>query len=474
MRTNPKTAIEQINAQYGKLPPQAIDVEEAVLGALMLERDAFEKIDQVLIPESFYKENHQKLFSAVKALYVRGTPIDLLTVVQELKNTNLLEEIGGPLRITELTNSVVSAAHIEFHARIIKQKFIQREIIRIATQIQSMAYDDTQDVDDLISFMSMEVDCLNDGMTGVDEGRLSEQVSKVAMAEIEEDRRRARDNKLVGVDTGFFQLNKSTGGWRSPNLIILAARPSVGKTSLMLHFAIKAAKAGHWVNIYGYEMLAEDLYRIVLSGESDVSRTKIRDGKLDDLDMDKIKAANAILERLPILWYDKSDIKSGRIKSNTKRNAKAGRCEMVFADYLQIIPAEEDRNVREQQISKISRTLKSITIDCKIPVMALAQLSREVERRGNFAEPINSDLRESGSLEQDSDMIIFPYRNEDNDFILKISKYRRGKRGYITIKANDEMTRFWDDVPDAEYIESVAGSKIDPNYGFFNQREDLF
>ena len=469
-----KISIEQINAQYGKIPPQAVEVEEAVLGALMLERDAFEKIEQILTVESFYKEEHQKIFSTIESLAKRNKVIDLLTVTQELKDNNLLDVIGGPLHITQLTGLVSSAAHIEHHARIIKQKFMQREIIRISTQIQTMAYDDTQDVDDLLEFFEMEVDAVSDSMSGAEEGKTSSQVAKNALKEIEEDCKKAKDGRMIGIDTGFYELNKSTGGWRSPNFIILAARPGVGKTSLMLHFAITAAKAGHWVNIYGYEMMSEDSFRIALAGEADVNRTKLRDGKLDELDWVKINRAISILEKLPILWYDKSDIKSGRIKSNTKKNIKAGKCEIVFADYLQLIPAEEKKIIREQQIGEISRMLKSITTLCKIPVMALAQLNRDIEKRGKSAEPIDADLRESGSLEQDSDIIIFPFRDENNDFILKISKHRRGKRGYIPIHANEEMTKFYD-IDNLAPEEFAVSAPMPINSGFYNnEKEDPF
>ena len=471
---NQKLTIDQINAQYGKIPPQAIDVEEAVLGALILENDAFDKISDILTPKSFYRDEHQKLFNEIELLHKADKRTDLIIITNELKNKGLLDQIGGVMKLMEYANKVSSAAHIEFHARIIKQKFIQREIIRISSEIQALAYDDTQDVSDLLTFIDSEIDLLNNGMNGSDEGKSSKEVAKNAIKEIEEDYKKAKANELSGIPTGFYELNKATGGWKSPNFIILAARPGVGKTSLMLKFAITAAKAGFWVNIYGYEMLSEDLFRIILSGEADINRSNLRDGRLEEYDWIKINNCIGKLEHLPIIWYDKSDIKSGKIKTNTKKNVKDGKCHMVFADYLQIIPPEDDKKNREEQISKISRNLKSITTQCKIPVMALAQLNRDIEKRSN-QEPQLSDLRESGSLEQDADIVIFPYidgQEETKQFRLKIAKHRRGKRGDFEIKANEDMTRFCDET-DFEQI-PVQSKQIPVNSSFYEKDEVPF
>jgi len=463
--------IDQINAHYGKIPPQAIDLEEAVLGALILENDAYDKISDIISVKSFYKEEHQKIYNEIELLHKSDKRTDLMIITNELRNKGILELVGGVMFIMQLSNKVASASHIEFHARIIKQKFVQREIIRISTEIQTLAYDDTQDVSDLLTLMESELDLLNNGMNGSDEGRTSKEVAKSALKEIEEDYKKAQKNELSGIDTGFYELNKATGGWKSPNFIILAARPGVGKTSLMLKFAITAAKAGIWVNIYGYEMLSEDLFRIVLSGEADINRSNLRDGKLEQSDWGKINNTIGILENLPIIWYDKSDIKSGKIKTNTKKNVKDGKCSMVFADYLQIIPPEEDKTNREQQISKISRNLKQITTQCKVPVMALAQLNRDIDRRAGH-EPVLGDLRESGSLEQDADMVIFPYIDEIDEniseFRLKIAKHRRGKCGDFEIKANEDMTRFWDET-EIEPINYSNAGQFKPNESFYEQ-----
>lgn len=465
--------IENINAEYGKIPPQAIDLEEAVLGALILENDAYDKISDILNVKSFYKEEHQIIFKEIDLLHKSDKRTDLMIITNELKNKNLLESVGGIMEIMKLSSVVANAAHIEFHARIIKQKFIQREIIRISTQIQTLAYDDTQDVDDLLTLMDSELDLLNNGMNGSSEGKTSKEVAKSTLKEIEEDYKKAKKNELSGIPTGFYELDKATGGWKSPNFIILAARPGVGKTSLMLKFIIVAAKAGFWCNVYGYEMLSEDLFRIIIAGEADINRTNLRDGKLDEGDWFKINNAVGVLEMLPIIWYDKSDIKSGKIKSNTKKNVKDGKCSMVFADYLQIIPPEEEKANREQQISKISRNLKQITTQCRIPVMALAQLNRDIEKRSS-QEPVLGDLRESGSLEQDADIVLFPFIDGDEnnkEFWLKFGKHRRGRCGKFEIKANDDMTRFWDEsiYSEPEILSNTGQFK--PNNNFYEKEE---
>jgi replicative DNA helicase len=461
--------IDQINAALGKIPPQAADIEDAVIGALMLEADAYTRIENIISAGAFYKPESNIIFQTVKSLTEKGQAVDLLTVTQSLISTNQIDAAGGFLRVTQLTDKVATAAHIEAHARIIQQKFIQREVIRVSSTIQTMAYDDSIDIDDLLDFMSAQADALADGMQTADNGKTSAQVAKSAIKEIEEDCIKAQSGKLAGINTGFYELNRATGGWRAPNLVILAARPGIGKTSLMLHFILAAAKAGFWVNIYGYEMLSEDLFRIVLSGEADINRSDLRDGRIKESDWQKINRATATLEKLPIIWYDQAEIKSGRIKSITKKNRKAGKCDIVFVDYLQIIPPEDEKVNREQQISKISRTLKSITTICKIPLMALAQLNREIENKPEGTRPVLANLRESGSLEQDADMVIFPYRNADSQFILTIAKHRRGRKGDIEIQANEEMTRFWDETnnPYDAPPESIKPDKITAYTDFY-------
>jgi len=432
---------KQINAQLGKLPPQAIEVEQAVLGALMLERDTLHKISDIISTESFYKNEHQIIFDSIKALSIQNKPVDLLTITQELKNRDKLEEIGGPMYVVELTSKVASAAHIEFHARIIAQKFIQRELIRISSEIQTESYDESIDIEDLISDARSKLNEVDNLILCSNSGQTSAIVASEAIREIESDCKATESGISPGITTGLIDLNRALGGWRNTNLIILAARPSVGKTSLALHFARIAAMSGKWVNFYGLEMKNQDFYRILLSGVTNVSRSDIRDGKLTSSDWNEIHAATNTLEKLPIIWNDLAGITVNQIRSNTIRNSRAGKCDMVIIDYLQLIKPTDRKAIREQQIAEISRTLKETALGVNIPVICLAQLNRDVDKRAD-KEPGLSDLRESGSIEQDADVVLFLF---DNDGLkLKVGKNRRGKVGLIDFWANEEKTKFAD------------------------------
>jgi len=426
----------------GKVPPQAIEVEEAVLGALMLEKDAYHTVQAILKPESFYKEEHKKIFNVIKDLASKEKPIDLLVVTQALKNRGELDEVGGPFYITQLTSRVASAAHIEHHARIIAQKFIQRECIRIGSDLIKASFDDNEDIETIISNLKINISEVEGYSLSSNMGGAQAEVCRNAIIEIEKDCQTVKAGKSPGIPTGFRDLDYSTGGWRNTNLIVLAARPGVGKTGLALHFAIKAARAGNFVNFYSLEMKKEDLFRIILSGESGVNRSDIRDGTLKESDWIPINNAVTNLESLPIIWYDHAGITPAQIKANTANNRKKGRCDIVIIDYLGQVKPLVKRNVREQEVAETIRIFKEIALNENIPVICLSQLNREVESREG-KRPQLSDLRESGAIEQDADLVLMPYREkEDNSFIIKVAKNRRGRIGDFKILANDEMTVF--------------------------------
>ncbi|MGV8135878.1 MAG: replicative DNA helicase [Mangrovibacterium sp.] len=435
--------------EYGKIPPQAIDVERAVLGALILESDSYLKVSSILKPESFYNAEHQLIFKSIKELSDSDKQVDLLTLTQYFKGKGNLEEIGGPFYLTQLTSNVASATHIEHHARIIQQKYVIRELIRIAQTIEARAFEDSGDEDDLLSWSRDMIENI-DNITQND-GKTTDQVARQAIIEIEEDCARMNAGESVGINTGLLELNKAIGGWKAPYFVVLGARPSVGKTTIALNFATTAAKLGFCPNVYSYEMVATDLFKIALSGESEVNRTAIRDGLIRNQDWEKINIGLNSLEKYSILWYDDPDIKASQIRANTYKNKKAGKCDLVIIDYLQLVPVEDKKASREQQISEISRILKRITTKLKVPVIALSQLNRDVEKRSD-PETFPSDLRESGSLEQDADIILLPYnildmKGEIEERILKIAKNRRGKIGKIKFKVNSDMTKIFDDDP---------------------------
>lgn len=425
----------------GKIPPQAVEVEEAVLGALMLEAEAIHKVTGIITASSFYNEGHRIIFEAVKSLANTGKQIDLLTVTRELIEKGQLDAIGGPLYITQLTGKVASAAHIESHARIIAQLHIQRELIKIGTETIMEAYEDGNDIEDLINSVKTKISIIEDSTLGSNTGQSHGQVIRETMTKMEKECVEAKAGKTPGITTGFQSLNKATGGFRPTNLVILAARPGVGKTSLALHFAKMAARAGEWVNFYTLEMKSSDLMKIMISGESSVNRIKLRDGKIEGEDWNLIHNSLAGFENLPIIWNDYAGLTSTIIKSNTVKNRKAGKCDLIIIDYLQLVKPTDKKAIREQQISEISRTLKEIAVSENIPVICLSQLNRAATGE----KPQLHHLRESGALEQDADIVLFPWRNEtDNRFYISIAKNRNGTPGDLEIFANNEMTGFSD------------------------------
>lgn len=436
---NNKMDIKQINTVYGKLPPQAIDVEEVVLGALMLESEAYSKVYPLIDERSFYKDNHQKIFAIIKSLVDKNTPVDLLMVTQELKNQGKLDEVGGTGFIARLTRNVASAANIESHARIIAQMYVKREMIKKASEILEKSYDNSIDVDDLIFVWRSSGDELESTFNVADSGSVISSVLKSTVKQIEEDCKRVSDKRTCGITTGFNSLDTNTGGWRGGNLIILAARPGIGKTSFALFFALEAAKAGYWVNIFSFEMNKEDLARIILAAESGIYRSNIRDGILNETDWPKINKAVGRLEGLPIVFRDSSGMNVHQVQANIRKNRKNGKCDFVIVDYLQLVKSSSNKQIRELEVSEISRTLKSTALNENIPILALSQLNRSAD---DVESPKLSHLRESGAIEQDADIVCFLSKKNESEIRFKVAKHRRGSLGEIDICRNKEMTCF--------------------------------
>jgi len=452
----------------GKMLPQALDLEEAVLGAIINEPDSFLKVQGILKPDSFYNEENKIIYGTICEMNKGNKPIDLLTITRRLRDVGKIHDIGGPIYLTNLSSKIAMSHNIESYAKIVAQKYMQRELIRISYETIERAYDENEDIDDTLSKIRSQIESIED--ITVKDGKTTKEVASSALTEIESDCFLSSEGSTSGIDTGFFTLNEAIGGWKAPNFVVLGARPSVGKTTEALHFAITAAKAGYPVNLYTYEMTSEDLFKIALAGESQVNRTGIRDGKIDESDWKKINESLKVIEDLPIIWYDNPNIKASQIRSNTFKNKRNGQCDLVIIDYIQLIPAEDRRQIREQQVSEISRTLKNITTSIKIPVIALSQLNREIEKRSD-PEPINSDLRESGTLEQDADVIIFSYVFKDeygevSERWNKISKNRRGKVGKFQIYDDGQMSSL-SDVPmtkDKQDIEYTDYMPINNNF----------
>ena len=458
--------------QHGRIPPQAIDLEEVVLGAMMLEKDAVNAIIDILKPEVFYKEAHQKIFTAIFNLFSKSEAIDILTVTNELKTQGDLEIVGGPYFISQLTNRVVSAANIEFHARILIQKHIQRELIHISSDIIRDAYEDTTDVFDLL-------DKAESGLFSVSESNLRRSFSampelvKKAIEDIEA--AKDSDSNLRGVPSGYTDLDRITQGWQKSDLIILAARPSMGKTALALNLARNAAvEFDKPIAFFSLEMSSVQLVTRLISSETYLPAEKLRKGDLEEYEWQQLNTKINPLVQAKMYIDDTPQLSIFELRAKCRRLKQQFDIQMVFIDYLQLMTAGGDnRGNREQEISHISRSLKSLAKELDVPVLALSQLSRNVESRPGSKKPILSDLRESGAIEQDADMVIFIYRPEyygiDDDgegnsvqglAVINIAKHRNGKLGDVNLKFNGQFARF----EEPENFEQKQ--ELSPNTGF--------
>ena len=471
-----KLNLEQINAQYGKLPPQAIEVEEAVLGALMLERDAYVTIADIIDTNSFYKDEHQKIFEAIKHLSMHEKPVDLLMVTQELKDREHLDLIGGPGFITQLTRRIASAAHIEFHARIIAQKYIQRQLITVSSEIQVKAYDDTIDVDDLIDFSETS-------LFRVAESNIKKEtvpikpVLKEAIEAIEHARN--RPDGLIGCPSGFTALDRITSGWQKTDLIILAARPSMGKTAFVLSMARNMAVDHRKpVAFFSLEMSAQQLVTRLISSETELGGQKIKTGRLEDWEWEHLNRKISSLDKAPMFIDDTPALSIFEFRAKCRRLKMQHDIQAVIVDYLQLMTAGTDsRGSREQEVSMISRSLKAIAKELDIPILALSQLNRSVESREG-KRPQLSDLRESGAIEQDADIVAFIHRpeyygiteDESGNSLLGvaeiiIAKHRNGAVGDVHLSFRKELAKFSD-------MESSIGDIAAMNSTFSSSMND--
>lgn len=435
-----------------KVPPQAPEIEKAVLGAILLESERLEDISSKLKPKHFYVHEHQQVYNVILEMFKASQRIDLLTVTEKLKTKGILTDSDGPYYITKLVGNIGSTHHLEQHAHLVIQRYIQREVIRIARETEAKAYDDSN-LEHLPSLWGELEEELNNIIYGNDTGTSQADVLRETIIELEEDAQKVKEGIVPGINTGFPSLDKLLGGWRKTNLVYLAARPGMGKTSLALKFAVMAAKAGYHVNFFSFEMKKTDLMRTLLSAHSDVKRTNVRDGNIDENSWRSLNQATTELEKLPITWNDNAGTDVNQIQSIVRRNCKANRCDLVIIDYLQLIIPSTASKFREQEVAQISRALKTMALGEDLPVLCLAQLNREADRE----VPRLSHMRESGSLEQDADIVLFPWRPgyikdgpglkgekpiPPNEIKLLVAKNRRGSLGSIKIRANEEMTRF--------------------------------
>lgn len=443
------------NYVFGKLQPQAIPLEEAVLGALMLDREALPVVMDILRPESFYLEQHQLIYRAIIRLFERSHPVDLLTVTEEMKKGGDLEKIGNGYYLVELSNKVASAANLEYHARILAEKHIQRELIRISTRTIKDAYDDTTDVFNLL-------DEAEKGLFAITQNNLTRtyesmgSLSSKVLQQIEALSK--QEGGLTGVPTGFTDLDRLTAGWQPSDLVIIAARPGMGKTSLLLAMALNAAKDfGKPVVLFSLEMASTQLVQRLVSMEAEIESSKMRNGRLEAYEWEQLKATVERLSNVPIYIDDTPGINIFELRAKCRRLKQQHNISLVIIDYLQLMsgPGDNKNGNREQEIAGISRALKSLAKELNVPVIALSQLSRAVEVRGGSKRPQLSDLRESGSIEQDADIVGFIYRPEyyqiledENGQSLKgiaeiiIAKHRHGALETVKVKFMDKFAKF--------------------------------
>ncbi len=442
---------------FGKVQPQALPLEEAVLGAIMLDKDALTVVLDILQPDSFYSEAHQAIYKAMLRLFEKSQPVDLLTVTESLKKAGDIDKIGGPFYLVDLTNKVASAANIEYHARIISQKHIQRELIRSSTSIIKDAYEDTTDVFELLDkaeteLFSITQNNLSRGFEsmGALASRLEKQLEELAK----------KKDGLTGVPSGFTDLDRLTSGWQPSDLIIMAARPGMGKTSLTLAIARNAAlEFGKPVAFFSLEMSNLQLVQRLVSLEAEIEGSKMRTGQLEDYEWQQLQSAIEKMSEAPIYIDDTPGLNIFELRAKCRRLKMQHGIEMVIIDYLQLMSGGGDNNRgnREQEISAISRALKGLAKELQVPVIALSQLSRAVETRGGTKRPQLSDLRESGAIEQDADIVSFIYRPEYYSILedeegqsLKglaeviVAKHRNGALDTVKLKFVDKYAKFMD------------------------------
>ncbi len=408
-RNSPRPIVTTL-PDFGKVPPQANDMEEAVLGAVMLEKEAVITVLDILKPESFYREAHQKIFKAISDLSTREFPVDLYTVTEELRSRHELDSVGGPVYLTQLTSKVVSAANVDYHSRIVAQKYIQRELIRVSTEIQTRSFDDTYDVTELLDYSENALFQVAEGNIKREVAPINE-VIKAAIREIEEAGK--REDALVGTPSGFTKLDRLTSGWQKSELVIIAARPSMGKTAFALSMARNMAiDHGKKVAIFSCEMSSIQLVNRLIIAETDIPGDKIKNGRLTEEEWKQLDTRIKKLVQAPIFIDDTPAISIFELRAKCRRLMAQHKLDIVIVDYLQLMTGPENAGSREQEVSNISRSLKSIAKELNVPILALSQLNRSVEMRGGTKRPLLSDLRESGAIEQDADMVVFIHRQD--------------------------------------------------------------
>ena len=484
--------------QKGKLPPQAVDLEEVVLGAMMIDKKGVDEVIDILQPEAFYKESHQLIFNAIISLFEKQEPIDIKTVAFQLKKDGNLNSVGGDYYLIELSQKVSSSAHIEFHSRIILQKFIQRKLISISNDIIEDSYDETSDVFDLLDKAESKIYDISQRNLKKNT-QSAEDLVLAAKKKIEEI---SKKEGLSGIASGFGEIDRLTSGWQPSDLIIVAARPGMGKTAFTLSMARNITVENNIpVAFFSLEMSAIQLITRLISSETGLNSEKLRTGKLEKFEWQLLNVKVTNLENAPLYIDDTPSLSIFELRAKARRLSSQYGIKLIVVDYLQLMTlgSSQKSGNREQEISTISRNLKALAKELDIPIIALSQLSRAVELRGGTKRPILSDLRESGAIEQDADIVSFLYRPEyykidewddeerspalgQAEFI--VAKHRNGGLSSIKLKFINSLGKFENlsafENP-FEYQSKInSDKKVNPDQAFesgsyrSDEEEDLF
>ena len=454
MPENKKT--RKVNNNSIHMQPQAVDIEKMVLGALMVDKDAFSVVSEILHPETFYEPRSQKIYKAIQTLSLNEDPVDIMTVVEELKREGTLDDIGGAGYILELSERVASSAHIEYHAKILAQKYLARQLISFASVIETKAFDETVDVDELMQEAEGSLFELSQKNMRQDYNQIDPVVKQAV-----EILQKAAANKggLTGIPTGYAKLDDYTSGWQRSDLVIIAGRPAMGKTSFALSLAKNiAVDYDTPIAFFSLEMNNVQLVNRLISNVCEIEGKKILNGQLDDEEWKRLDKNVRKLQAAPIYIDDTPGMSIFELRTKARRLVREKGVQVIMIDYLQLMNANGARfGSRQEEVSTISRSLKGLAKELDIPVLALSQLNRTVEGREGIdgKRPQLSDLRESGAIEQDADMVLFVHRPEyyriftdekGNDLHGKaqiiIAKHRKGGTGDVLLNFRGEFTRF--------------------------------
>lgn len=431
----------------GRVPPQSIEAEQSVLGAMLLDKEAIASATEILTPNDFYNQVNGAIFDAIVKIYQRGEPVDLITLPEQLKNNNILEQVGGVSFISDLANSVPSSSSVRHYAKIVESKSLMRKLIKESSFIVDKSYEGTEEVSELIEMAEKRI-------FDIAQGRSTEGFTPIKQVLLEAfdsiEKRFQNKNQISGTPTGFGDLDNKTSGFQNSDLILIAGRPSMGKTAFALNVAQNAAiKSKVPIALFSLEMSKEQLIYRMLCSEAHIDSQRLRTGNLEESDWDKLAKAMAVLSEAPIFIDDTPGISVMEMRGKCRRLMLEHGIGMIMVDYLQLMSGNTRSESRQQEISEISRSLKGLAREMNCPLVALSQLSRAPEARSDH-RPILSDLRESGAIEQDADVVMFLYRDEyynpeteeKNIGELSIAKQRNGPTGIIKLVWLAQYTKF--------------------------------